>query len=242
MAETARNIEPEEMKADSLVVKSQAKIEEFKGRVAELVTIKPDNTFLVTITTKDQYTLADTVRKMVESERKIVLADIEPLVSDAHALHRKLTAKRDAALLPYDNLRKALVAGGDAYIKEEERKAEEAAAELREKARKEEEARRIREAAELEAENRVEEAEEIISAPITHVAQAPKPDLPKVDKRVYRPTTYKVRVRDMRAFYQYVAQRPDLYDLITINEAALNRKAKALGKAFSMQGCEVYEA
>ena len=126
------------------------------------------------------------------------------------------------------------------YRAEQKRIQEAEEARQREIARKEEEERRLREAAELEAENRHEEAAEIIEAPITHVVHAVKTDVPKVDNRMYRKTT-RVRVSNMKAFVQYVAARPELYDLITINESNLNRKAKALGRAFNMPGCEVIE-
>ena len=246
MAETARNIEPEETKADSLVVKSQAKIETFKEKVKEIVTVKADGSFLATITTAEQFTLSDTVKKMVEEEKKAVLADIQPLVDDAHALHKKLVAKRESAIAPYDALRNALISGGTAYVREEKRKADEAAAALREQARKEAEEAALAEAAELEAEGRIEEAEEVISAPVTYVAPVPVYEAPKADKRIFRDPVYKAKVKNRMTFLQNV--KPETL-LEILNEAAwstiesgLSRKAKALGRAFSQAGCEVYEA
>ena len=247
MAETARNIEPEETKADTLVVKSQAKIETFKAQVKEIVTVKADGSFLATITTAEQFTLSDTVKKMVEEEKKLVLADIQPLVDDAHALHKKLVAKRESAIAPYDALRSALTSGGTAYVREEKRKADEAAAALREQARKEAEEAALAEAAELEAEGRIEEAEEVISAPVAYVAPVVVSAAPKFDGRAYKAApVYKARVTNRLAFLKNV--KPETL-LEILNEAAwstiesgLSRKAKALGKAFSQPGCEVYES
>ncbi len=69
-------------------------------------------------------------------------------------------------------------------------------------------------------------------------------DVPKVDNRMYR-TQVKVRVKDRMAFLKGV--KPETL-LELLNEAAwstiesgLSRKVKALGRAFSMPGCEVYE-
>ena len=250
MAETARQIEPEETnatKADTLVVKSQAKIETFKAQVKEIVTVKPDGSFLATITTAEQFTLSDTVKKMVEDEKKVVLADIQPLVDDAHALHKKLVAKREAAIAPYDALRNALISGGTAYVREDKRKADEAAAVLREQARIAAEEAALQEAAELEAEGRIEEAEEVISAPVTYVAPVAVSAAPKFDGRAYKAApVYKAKVKNRMTFLQNV--KPETL-LEILNEAAwstiesgLSRKAKALGKAFSQAGCEVYEA
>jgi hypothetical protein len=247
MAEPARKIEPEETKADALVLKSEAKIETFKAQVREIVTVKEDGSFLATITTAEQFTLSDTVKKLVEDEKKIVLADIQPLVDDAHALHKKLVAKREAAIAPYDALRNALISGGTAYVREEKRKADEAAAALREQARKEAEEAALREAEELEAEGRTEEAEEVISAPISYVAPAPVSTVPKFDGRAYKAApVYKAKVTNRMTF---LAKCPPDVLLMCLNEAAwtaiesgLSRKAKALGKAFAMQGTEVYEA
>jgi hypothetical protein len=91
---------------------------------------------------------------------------------------------------------------------------------------------------------RAEEAEEVLSEPITYVAPVVKMDVPKVDNRMYR-TQVKVRVKDRMAFLKGV--KPETL-LELLNEAAwstiesgLSRKVKALGRAFSMPGCEVYE-
>jgi hypothetical protein len=62
---------------------------------------------------------------------------------------------------------------------------------------------------------------------------------------MYR-TQLKVRVKDRIAF---LAKCPPDVLLMCLNEAAwstiesgLSRKAKALGRAFNMPGCEVYES
>jgi hypothetical protein len=238
---TARQIEPEETKADSLVIKSQAKVELFKDKVRDMITVNPDKTFLVTVTNAEQFSLAQDVVKLVDEERKTVYNDGNELCKKAHELHTSLVAKRDAAVAPYDTLKKALVAGGNIYRIAEQKKADEEAARLREIARKEEEERRLAEAEALEREGRTEEAEEIISAPITYVAPTPIYEAPKADKRIFRDPVLKGRIKDPKAFYQYVAARPELYDLITVNEGNLNRKIKALGKAFNMPGVELYE-
>ena len=102
-------------------------------------------------------------------------------------------------------------------------------------------------AAELEAEGRIEEAEEVISAPVTYVAPVPVSAAPKFDGRAYKTApVYKVKVKNRITFLKNV--KPETL-LECLNEAAwttiesgLSRKAKALGKAFSQAGCEVYES
>jgi len=246
MAETARNIEPEETKADSLVVKSQAKVELFKDKVRSMITVNPDQTFLVTVTSAEQFALAQDVVKLVDAERKGVYNDANDLCKKADELHKSLVAKRDAAVTPYDIFKKALVTGGNTYRIAEQKKADEEAARLREIARKEEEERRLAEAEALEQEGRIEEAEEVISAPVTYVAPVPVYEAPKADKRIFRDPVYKAKVKNRMTFLQNV--KPETL-LEILNEAAwstiesgLSRKAKALGKAFSQAGCEVYEA
>ena len=233
MAETARVIDiTDDIKQDTTVVA----VKQEHGNVpATIAVIDNDSCELA-----NQRVLSDT-----EAVKKI---------------HEKLDDKKERARkvwMDWNDLIKELCAPWEKdkafhvdqvkkYRAEIKRKQEEEAARLREIARKEEEERRLREAEALEKEGRPEEAEEILSEPITYVAPAPvKMETPRVDNRMYR-TQIKVRVKDRMVFLAKVP--PDVL-LVCLNEAAwttiesgLSKKARALGKAFSMQGTELYEA
>lgn len=244
MDNTAINLEPEE--SGSLVTKSQAKIDLFREQVSEIITVKPDKTYLVTVTTADQFTLADNVRALVEAERKTIWDDKNKECKQASDLHKSLVAKRDAAVAPYDALKKALVDGGNAYRKEEQRKADEEAARLREEARLKAEEEQLAQAAELEAEGRIDEANEILETEPVYVAPVPIVNVPQVDKRVYRDPVYKVRVKSRLTFLKNV-QPETLMECLSEQawaaiESGLSRKARALGRTFAMNGTELYEA
>ena len=117
MAEPAINLEPEETnatKADTLVVKSQAKIETFKAQVKEIVTVKADGSFLATITTAEQFTLSDTVKKMVEEEKKAVLADI--IESGVDCIPNAINYKKLAIICGTASFIGAFVAGIIVFI------------------------------------------------------------------------------------------------------------------------------
>jgi hypothetical protein len=245
---TVLNITDEkEVKAEAVAVKSEAKALSLRDQIKEIVTVKPDNTFLVTVTTADQFVNAGKIRERAEEERKAVYDDLNSFCVDANALHKRLVAKRDSGVLPYDTLIKAIKSGGETYLREEKRKEEEAAAILREKARKEEEDRILREAAELEAEGRPEEANEILEEPVVFVAPIPKSNIPTFDARKFNVTAkVSVKVNDRMKFLSNI---PALTLMECLNESSwttieggLAKKAKALGKAFNFAGCTVTEA
>lgn len=249
MEQTAKvlNITDEkETKAEAVAVKSQNNALSLRDQIKEIVTVKTDGTFLVTVTTADQFTTAVTIREKAEAERKTVYEDLDSLCKDADALHTRLVAKRKAGVAPYDTLILAIKSGGEAYLREEKKKEEEAAALLREQARKEEEERVLKEAENLVAEGREEEADEIMSEPIAYVAPAPKMNVPTFDARKFSVTTKTtVKVKDRVKFLSNI---PAITLIELLNEGAwstiesgLSKKAKALGKAFNMQGCTVTE-
>jgi hypothetical protein len=200
----------------------------------------PEQAKLVTVTDNESMEQANTLKLDIKAMIKEVDDWFKPIADKAFQAHRAITGKWAETKAPLKAADDHLTNQVKGYLAEVRRKQEAEEARLREIARKEEEERRLREAEELEAEGRTEEADEVLSEPITYVAPAVKIDTPKVDNRMYRTTT-KGRIKDAKAFYQYVAARPELYDLIAVNEGNLNRKIKALGKAFNMPGVELYE-
>jgi len=205
----------------------------------------PDQARLITVTDNASMEQANTFKLDIKAMIKEIDEFFKPMADKAFQAHRAVTGRWAETKKPLQDADAHVTNQVKLYLAEIRRKEEEEAARLREIARKEEEERRLQEAAELEASGNIEEANEILEAPITYVAPAPIINTPKVDNRMYR-TQLKVRIRDRRNFLKSV--NPDvLLECLSESawqtiEAGLSRKAKALGKAFSMPGTELYEA
>ena len=224
MAETAINLN-QEIESKALAIPEQAK--------------------LITVTDNESMERANTFKLDIKAMMKEVDDFFKPMADKAFQSHRAITRKWNETKAPLKAADDHVTNQVKLYLAEVRRAQEAEEARLREKARKEEEERRLAEAEALEKEGRPEEAEEILSEPITYVAPVVHIETPKVDNRMYR-TQLKVRVKDRIAF---LAKCPPDVLLMCLNEAAwstiesgLSRKARALGKAFSMQGTELYEA
>lgn len=201
----------------------------------------PERAKLITVADNESMEQANNFKLEIKATIKSIDEWFKPIAEKAHQAHMAITGKWRETKAPLEQADAYITQQVKSYLAGVRRKQEEEERRLREEARRIEEERRMQEAEELEKEGRIEEANEILEEPISYVAPAVKIDTPKVDNRMYR-TVQKVRVKDPKAFYQYVAARPELYDLITVNEGNLNRKVKALGSAFHMPGVEVYEA
>ena len=205
----------------------------------------PDQAKLIAVTDNESMERANTFKLDIKAMIKEIDEWFKPLADKAFQSHRAITGKWNETKAPLKAADDHVTNQVKLYLAEVRRAQEAEEARLREKARKEEEERRLAEAAELEAEGRADEADEILEAPVTYVAPVVHIETPKVDNRMYR-TQLKVRVKDRLVF---LAKCPPDVLLMCLNEAAwstiesgLSRKAKALGKAFSQAGCEVYEA
>ena len=205
----------------------------------------PEQAKLITVTDNESMERANTFKLDIKAMMKEVDDFFKPMADKAFAAHRAITGKWNETKAPLKAADDHVTNQVKLYLAEVRRAQEAEEARLREKARKEEEERRLAEAEALEKEGRPEEAEEILSEPITYVAPVVHIETPKVDNRMYR-TQLKVRVKDRIAF---LAKCPPDVLLMCLNEAAwstiesgLSRKAKALGRAFSQAGCEVYES
>jgi hypothetical protein len=205
----------------------------------------PEQAKLIAVTDNASMERANTFKLDIKAMMKEVDDWFKPIADKAFQAHRAITGKWNETKAPLKAADDHLTNQVKLYLAECRRIQEAEEARLREIARKEEEERRLAEAEELEKEGRPEEAEEILSQPVTYVAPVVRVETPKVDNRMYR-TQIKVRVKDRMTF---LAKCPPDVLLMCLNEAAwtaiesgLSRKAKALGKAFAMQGTEVYEA
>lgn len=224
MAETAINLN-QEIESKALAIPEQAK--------------------LITVTDNESMERANTFKLDIKAMMKEVDDFFKPMADKAFAAHRAITRKWNETKAPLKAADDHVTNQVKFYLAEVRRKQEAEEARLREIARKEEEERRLAEAEALEKEGRPEEAEEVLSEPITYVAPVVRIETPKVDNRMYR-TQLKVRVKNRIVFLTSV--RPEVL-IDCLNEAAwstiesgLSRKAKALGRAFNMPGCEVYES
>lgn len=205
----------------------------------------PEQAKLIAVTDNASMERANQFKLDIKAMMKEVDDWFKPIADKAFQAHRAITGKWNETKAPLKAADDHLTNQVKLYLAECRRIQEAEEARLREIARKEEEERRLAEAEALEHEGRQEEAEEILSQPVTYVAPVVRVETPKVDNRMYR-TQIKVRVKDRMTFLRNV--RPETL-LECLNEAAwtaiesgMSRKAKALGKAFSQAGCEVYEA
>lgn len=201
----------------------------------------PERAKLITVIDNNTMEQANNFKLEIKAMIKEIDKWFDPIASKAFQAHRAITGKWKETKAPLEQADAHVTQQVKLYLAEVRRKQQEEEARLREIARKEEEERRLQEAAELEKEGRIEEANEILEEPINVVVPSAKIKTPKVDNRMYR-TVKKGRVVNMRLFLPYIASRPELYDLITVNEGNLNRKVEALDSAFNMPGVEVYEA
>lgn len=204
----------------------------------------PEQAKLIAVTDNASMERANTFKLDIKAMMKEVDDWFKPIADKAFQAHRAITGKWNETKAPLKAADDHLTNQVKLYLAECRRIQEAEEARLREIARKEEEERRLAEAEALEKEGRPEEAEEILSQPVTYVAPVVRVETPKVDNRMYR-TQIKVRVKDRMTF---LAKCPPDVLLMCLNEAAwatiesgLSRKAKALGKAFSQAGCELLE-
>lgn len=204
----------------------------------------PEQAKLIAVTDNASMERANTFKLDIKAMMKEVDDWFKPIADKAFQAHRAITGKWNETKAPLKAADDHVTNQVKLYLAECRRIQEAEEARLREIARKEEEERRLREAEELEAEGRADEADEILSEPVTYVAPVVTAQTPKVDNRMYR-TQIKVRVKDRLTFLKNV--KPETL-LECLNEAAwtaiesgLSRKAKALGKAFSMPGCDLIE-
>lgn len=197
----------------------------------------------IVVASSDDMQKADIFNKGVRAMIKEVDDVFSPMAYKAFQAHREITRRWKEIKQPLEDAMSAVTNKVRAYIQEEQRKAKEEERRLREEARKLEEERRLAEMVELEKEGRHEEAEEILTEPITFVAPTVQADIPKYDARQYRKPTPKARVIDIGKFLAWVVQSKDRYSFVIVNDKELNLKAKSLGKtiAQTIPGTEYFE-
>ena len=170
------------------------------------------------------------------------------LRAEAEAAERvALEARREAERIEREAREKAAAearAAAEAVAQAKGAEAKKAAQKAAEEAAQKAEAERI----EREAENARREAEaqeqaeiarekaldaELMPAPI---AMSEKPKVSGLSGR----EKYKARVTDKGAFVRAIAARPELLELVKVDESALNKMAGALKTALAIDGVQVY--
>jgi cobalamin biosynthesis protein CbiD len=203
-----------------------------------------DEAHLILVTDNDSMEKANQFNLDIRQAIKDINDWFDPMVKKAHEAHRSLTAKRSETLKPLEDASAHVTKQVKLYLAECRRKEEEEAERLREIARKQAEEEQLARALDAEQSGNADEANEILETAPVYVAPVPVVDRPKVDGRLYK-TTIKVKVVNRMAFLSNV--KPEtLLECLTEQawqgiEAGLARKAKALGKAFKVAGCQVQE-
>lgn len=126
----------------------------------------PEQARAIKITDVATYTGAGDLWKSIKALRSKVAETFNPLIDNAHRLHKSILAKKQAVDGPLEEAEKTVKRAMEAFDREQERLRREAEEKLREQARKEEEERRLQEAIILESEGQTAIAEAVMEAPV----------------------------------------------------------------------------
>lgn len=172
---------------------------------------------------------------------KIIDADCDPLVSDAFALHRKLTAFREKHRGPVERGVKAIKAAMGGFVALRKREREEAERKLLDEQRRAQEERLLAQAEEVKAETGSEAAAlDVLEQPVETVrVRTALPELPAVDGVSTR-EHWTASVTDKLKLIRFVAANPQFANILDANESALNGLARSLKSALAIEGVEVH--
>ncbi len=170
--------------------------------------------------------------------KKTVQRKLDPIVKDAHSVHKKLTTLRSELLEPIAVADEIVCGKMDVYEREQQRIADEKAAEAQAEAEALEEDRQLAEAAEAQDAGDIEAAEDIVSRPIEAPIVESRPDVAKV-AGVSSRSSYKVQVVDVVMLAQHVVDNPQWANLIMGNMTVLNGLARSQQQAFTVPGCRL---
>lgn len=156
----------------------------------------------------------------------------------AHKAHNFLTEMEKALLSAPDSAKAEAMTKVTEYEEVERRRAEEEARRKEEEARKAEEERLIADAQAAERDGRPEDAEAILSEPVSAPIIAPAPKVAQL-AGVSSVTRYAAQVVSMVELVKYVAAHPEYINLLTPNTTALNQLARAQREALKIPGVKV---
>ena len=154
----------------------------------------PEQARTVNVTDIETYKSAGEFWKSIKALRSKVADTFDPLIKNAHDLHKSILAKKQTVDKPLEEAEKTVKRAMEAYDREQERLRREEEERLREIARKEEEERRLKEAIALEESGHKEIAEAVMEAPVT-VAPVVLPKVtPKMEGGPIFRTVWKFRI------------------------------------------------
>jgi hypothetical protein len=184
----------------------------------------------IKIYTPDDYMAAKSFWAQVRQLRAKVKETFQPLVDQAHRMHKDAISKRDEFDKPLEGAEKKIKTTMEAYDREQAGIRAEEEARLREIARKQAEEKRLEEAAALEKMGLNEQASAILDAPIKTVA----PALPKQERQAGDPI--------FRTVWKYRITNPDLVprEYLRIDDTKIGGVVRALKDATNIPGVEAY--
>jgi len=162
----------------------------------------------------------------------------EPSRKAADSAKKEIITLRESMAGPIKQARMVYEQSATVYQLAEQRKAREKMEQLQAQARKEEEDRKLREVDEALEAGYIDQAEQILEEPIEVPQVAVAPPVAHV-KGVSQRRTYKVRVVDLVALVDYVAENPTWLHLLVPAYTALNSLARSQREAFKLPGCEL---
>lgn len=203
----------------------------------------------MTIATKDDHEAAQLYLVDLKRAEKAVGEKLDPIVKQANATHKMLTALRSAALAPIESARGIISRKVSDYERDQARIAAEAQRKAEAEARAREEARRQAEqeaalaaAAEAEAAGDndlacelLDEAEAIEDDPVFVPVVAVPVQTARVNG-VSTQTRWSASVTDKAALVAYVAAHPEWLHLLDVAMPALNGLARSQRDALRIPG------
>ena len=206
---------------------------------AQALTI-PEQANALVVATAEDYTKAGAFWQEIRSMRSKVAATFDPLVKQAHELHKNTLAKKNEIDKPLEIAERKVKGLMSQYDAEQERLRREEEERLKAIALKEEEDRRLAEALLAEEAGDTEEAEAILEDPV-HVAPV---IVPKATPKLHGGPVYRevwaAEVLNIRELCKAVADGSASTECIQANMTVLNRMATALKATMKVPGVRSY--
>lgn len=187
------------------------------------------------ISNRDDHAVAQTV--MADNKRYVrrVKEELDPLVDDAHRVHKGLTSLRSRLITPAEDANRIIAGKLDVYETEQKRLEDAERLRLEGLARKDEEDRQLMEAIAAQEAGELDVAAAILEQPVTVAAVHVPIQTAKVEG-MGKHVKWGAEVVDKMALDRYVASHPEWSSLTDPNMPNLNRLAVAQREAMSIPG------
>jgi hypothetical protein len=193
----------------------------------------------ITVETDDECDQASAEMIRLKTLIKAAQERFDPIVEAANRAHKEACKQRSIVIEPLQraiNILSPKVAG----FLQQKRQAEEAERQRQlEAARAAAEAEREREIEQAEAQGcSDDEVQALCDMPLA-IAPVVRTPAARVARPVSARSSYRAIVKNKLALVQHVAKNPQLLELLSVNEPALNGMARSLKTALSLPGVEV---